>query len=58
MSWKRDNNNDQECNCCIRIEESFVLIVCGELDPNQLRENLKTFIEMRDNKVMANVKDE
>ncbi|HOV80092.1 MAG TPA: hypothetical protein PK728_08265 [Bacillota bacterium] len=41
--------NEKECNCCIKIEDSFVLIVCGELDVDNLKKSFKTFIEVKDN---------
>lgn len=55
MQWehpKKDNKKDkkeEECNCCIEIKDSFVLIICSEIDPKQLRDSLKTFIEIKGN---------
>ncbi len=41
--------NQNDCNCCIKVDNSFVLIICGELDPVQLKDSLKTFLEIKDN---------
>ncbi|HHY41142.1 MAG TPA: hypothetical protein GX502_07815 [Syntrophaceticus sp.] len=45
MGWDKD----RECNCCIRVDDSLVVIVCGEMDAAQLRENYKTYIEINGN---------
>jgi hypothetical protein len=47
VGWDKDR--DRECNCRIRVEDSLVVIVCGEMDAAQLRENYKTYIEIKDN---------
>lgn len=54
MDWERVKKDDKECNCCIRIEDSFVIIICGEIDPKQLKDCLKTFIDVKGNTVVAN----
>jgi hypothetical protein len=48
---KPDTNNvqERECGCCIKIEDSFVLIICGEIDINNLKSALKTFVEVKGN---------
>ncbi len=47
MGWDKDR--DRECNCRIRVDDSLVVIVCGEMDAAQLRENYKTYIEIKGN---------
>jgi len=48
---KPESNNAQrkECGCCINIEDSFVLIICGEIDVDNLKNSLKTFVEVKGN---------
>ncbi|MFA4885188.1 MAG: hypothetical protein WC601_05365 [Desulfotomaculaceae bacterium] len=48
---KPEGNHDKEreCGCCIKIEDSFVLIICGEIDVDSLRNSLKTFVEVKGN---------
>ncbi|MCG9967112.1 hypothetical protein L9W92_03470 [Pelotomaculum terephthalicicum JT] len=41
---------EKECNCCIEIEDSIVLIICGEVDIDRLRESLQTALEVKGNK--------
>ncbi len=43
------NNKERECGCCINIEDSFVLIICGEIDVDSLKNSLKTFVEVKGN---------
>ncbi len=40
---------ERECGCCINIEDSFVLIICGEIDVDSLKNSLKTFVEVKGN---------
>ncbi len=44
-----NTNKERECGCCIEIEDSFVLIICGEIDVDSLRNSLKTFVEIKAN---------
>ena len=48
MDYEKEKK-ESECNCRIKIEDSIVLIVCGEVDIKQLKENLKTIIEVKEN---------
>jgi Holliday junction resolvase-like predicted endonuclease len=40
---------ERECGCCINIEDCFVLIICGEIDVDSLKNSLKTFVEVKGN---------
>ena len=44
---------ERECGCCIEIEDSFVLIICGEIDVDNLKNALKTFVEVKGNAKLA-----
>ncbi len=51
MNYQKGPHNpvsEEECNCCIKVDNSLVLIICGELDRNQLENSLKTFLEVKD----------
>lgn len=48
-----DNKKDKECDCCIEIKDSFVLIICGEIDADKLRDSLKAFAEIKGNTVVS-----
>jgi hypothetical protein len=40
-----------ECNCCIEILDSIVILICGEVEVDDLRNSLKAAIsEMKSNK--------
>lgn len=41
MGWEEVKKNEKECNCCIEIEDSIVLIICGEIDIDRLKDTLK-----------------
>lgn len=43
--WK--HKEDEECGCCIEIEDSLVIIVCGEIDRKKLHDCLKTFVDIK-----------
>jgi hypothetical protein len=51
MEWQKDPNKDREkrCNCCIEIEESIVVIICGEFDIDRLKDSLKAVVEVKGN---------
>ena len=36
---------EKECNCCIEIEDSVVVIICGEVDFDRLRDSLNAFAD-------------
>lgn len=38
----KDKDKDKECKCCLEIEKSIVVIICGELDIDKLKDCLKT----------------
>jgi len=40
----------KECNCRIEIEDSIVVIICGEIEVERLRESLQTALEVKDSK--------
>ncbi|MDF9409977.1 MAG: hypothetical protein A4E52_00008 [Pelotomaculum sp. PtaB.Bin013] len=41
---------EKECGCRITIEDSIVIIICGEIEVERLRESLQTALEVKDNK--------
>ena len=47
------NGKEKECNCCIQIEESIVVIICGEIEIEKLKNCLKTVAEVKGNKILA-----
>lgn len=40
----------RECNCCIEIEESIVVIICGEIEIDKLRDCLETALDVKGKK--------
>lgn len=50
---KNENEKEKECGCCIKIEDSFVCIICGEVDVDSLEKSLKTFVEVKANANLA-----
>lgn len=52
---KPEGNNDKEreCGCCIKIEDCFVLIMCGEVDVDSVKNSLETFVELKANANLA-----
>ncbi len=40
-------SKERECSCCIEVEESLVLIFCGEIDVDNLREALNAFVQAK-----------
>jgi hypothetical protein len=48
MGWDK-NRRDDDVACRIKIEDSFVVIVCGEMDQDKLRDSYKTYIEIKEN---------
>lgn len=56
MNIDYDNNNENERNCCIEIEDSIVVIICGEVDIDRLRETLNTVMEAKGAKVLSTQK--
>lgn len=41
---------EKECNCRIEIKDSIVLIICGDVDVDKLRDSLQTALEVKDSK--------
>lgn len=52
MRCDRDRRDREECNCCIEIDDSLVLIICGEVDVDRLNDSLRAFINVKDNNVV------
>jgi len=44
---------ERECACCIEVEESLVLIFCGEIDVDGLREALNAYAQAKNAKADA-----
>ena len=44
---------EKECNCCIKIEESIVVIICGEIEIERLKNCLKTVSDLKDTKILG-----
>ncbi|NHM26741.1 hypothetical protein G7K71_07035 [Desulfofundulus sp. TPOSR] len=57
MDWGKDiikdggKEKEKECNCCIKIEDSIVIIICGEDDIHQLCDSLKQVAELKNNDI-------
>lgn len=49
----KEKPKEKECNCCIEIEDSLVVIVCGEIDVDKLKGCLKTVAEVKGNTVLS-----
>lgn len=45
------NNRRRECNCRLEIKDSIVVIICGEIDIDRLRNCLQTASEVKGNAV-------
>jgi len=47
MAWDKDRAKDREkeCACCLEIEKSVVLIICGEVDIDKFRDTLNTIVD-------------
>ena len=41
------NARERECGCCIEVEDSLVLILCGEIDVDNLREALNAYVKAK-----------
>lgn len=54
MLRDRCNGNDGDgCNCCIKVEDSLVLIICGDVDGERLPERLRAFADVKDGNDMS-----
>ncbi|MBP7331044.1 MAG: hypothetical protein BWY65_00393 [Firmicutes bacterium ADurb.Bin373] len=54
MGWMdesecNDKKKKRECNCCLEIKDSIVVIICGEIDIDRLRDCLQTASEVKGN---------
>jgi hypothetical protein len=38
----KEKNKDMECNCRIEVDDSLVIILCGDVDINRLRDSLES----------------
>ncbi len=47
------NEENEACGCDIEIEESLVVIVCGEVDVNRVKSCLQAYEEVKGNKKPA-----
>lgn len=45
----KKKKEENECACCIKIEESIVVIICGEVDMDNLKKCLQTALDAKDN---------
>lgn len=53
MGMVDEKEKEKECNCCIKIEDSIVVIICGEIEIDKLKNCLKTVAEVKGNKILA-----
>lgn len=44
------NECERECNCSIEIEDCLVVIVCGEIDINRLKNYFQAYEEVKGKK--------
>lgn len=50
MGWQNQpeiTKKERECNCCIEIDNSIVVIICGEVDIERLKNCLQTALEVK-----------
>ena len=49
MGWinQNDKKKERECNCCIEIEDSICVIICGEIEVERLRSCLQTALDVK-----------
>ncbi|MDK2888607.1 MAG: hypothetical protein PWP72_1485 [Thermoanaerobacter sp.] len=53
MGWEKNDpkgggqDEQRECSCCLNIENSIVIIVCGEVDPGRICDNIKQIAEIK-----------
>lgn len=47
------NKKERECGCCLEIEDSIVVIICGEIEIERLKECLQTALEVKGNENAA-----
>ncbi len=52
MGWGK-NECEKECNCRIEIEESLVVIICGEVDVDKVKNCLQAYEEVKGSKKPA-----
>jgi hypothetical protein len=48
----------EECNCRIKIDNSIVIIICGDIDVDRLRDSLKTLVDLKGNAKLVSPKSE
>lgn len=41
---------ERECNCCIEIEESICVILCGDIEVERFRNTLEAAIDVKGKK--------
>jgi len=44
-----EHEEERECNCCLEIKDSIVVIICGEVDAETLRNSLEALMEAKAN---------
>lgn len=54
----KEKPKGKECNCCIEIEDSIVVIICGEIEIEKLKGCLKAVVDQKGTKVLTNEKEE
>ncbi|MFY9140463.1 MAG: hypothetical protein WBJ83_02015 [Thermacetogeniaceae bacterium] len=47
MDWGKKR---RECNCCVEVKDSLVIIICRDMDSNDLCTSYKTFIDIKGKK--------
>lgn len=54
MEWGMEKDKHQENGCVIKIEDSIVIIICGEVDVDRLRESLQTVSHVKSSSKLVN----
>ena len=46
-------DKERKCNCCIEIEESIVVILCGDIERDKFKKTLETAVEVKPKKTFG-----
>ncbi|MDS1030973.1 hypothetical protein RDV78_11085 [Bacillota bacterium LX-D] len=50
MEHEKLKEKEKECNCCIKIEDSIVIIICGDIENDKIKNCLDTIVGEKGNK--------
>ncbi|ATW25395.1 hypothetical protein [Candidatus Formimonas warabiya] len=46
----KDDDKKKECNCCIKIEDSIVVLICGDIEIEKVKKCLDSVLEVKGSK--------